>query len=104
MYLFIAHPGTQHSEKMVCLEGTIPVNYKGTLLCNKKFYNYLWTIGANYNIPITIWIPKQFPKVPPIPRVTPTATMSIKPSKYVDNSGTVFLPYLHEWTRVSAYD
>lgn len=58
-------------------------------------------IGSNYNIPITIWLPKQFPKIPPIPRVTPTANMSIKPSKYVDNSGTVYLPYLHEWTRVS---
>ncbi|KAI6658119.1 hypothetical protein LOD99_15832 [Oopsacas minuta] len=81
-----AHAGTHMTERMVCLEGTIPVNYK----------------GARYNIPITIWLPKQFPKVPPIPRVTPTAAMSIKPSKYVDNGGTVFLPYLHEWSRGSS--
>lgn len=63
------------------LEGTIPVNYKGSF----------------YNIPVCIWLMDTHPKNAPLCFVKPTADMSIKVSKYVDSNGKVYLPYLHEW-------
>ncbi|XP_032519939.1 tumor susceptibility gene 101 protein [Danaus plexippus] len=63
------------------LEGTIPVNYK----------------GAYYNIPICIWLMDTHPQNAPLCFVKPTPDMSIKVSKYVDNNGKIYLPYLHEW-------
>ncbi|CAH2089741.1 unnamed protein product [Euphydryas editha] len=63
------------------LEGTIPVNYKGSF----------------YNIPVCIWLMDTHPKNAPLCFVKPTPDMSIKVSKYVDSNGKVYLPYLHEW-------
>ncbi|CAG4947858.1 unnamed protein product [Colias eurytheme] len=63
------------------LEGTIPVNYK----------------GSYYNIPVCIWLMDTHPQNAPLCFVKPTPDMSIKVSKYVDSNGKVYLPYLHEW-------
>lgn len=60
-------------------------------------------VGSVYNIPICIWLMDTHPDVPPICYVKPTADMHVKISMYVDHSGKIYLPYLHDWNRVSFY-
>ncbi|XP_056631868.1 tumor susceptibility gene 101 protein isoform X2 [Diorhabda sublineata] len=67
--------------ELVNLSGTIPVRYKGNL----------------YNIPICIWLMDTHPLNAPICYVKPTMDMSIKVSMFVDQSGKIYLPYLHDW-------
>lgn len=67
---------------MINIYGTIPVPYK----------------GQNYNIPVSVWILDSHPYHAPICFVKPTAEMQIKVSKHVDQSGQIYLPYLHEWS------
>ncbi|XP_022085685.1 tumor susceptibility gene 101 protein-like isoform X2 [Acanthaster planci] len=55
------------------------------------------TYGTSYNIPICIWVMETHPYNPPLCFVKPTKDMLIKPSKYVDANGKVYLPYLHDW-------
>lgn len=76
---FVFNNGVQ--KDLLNLEGTIPVNYK----------------GSYYNIPVCIWLMDTHPQNAPLCFVKPTPDMSIKVSRYVDNSGKVYLPYLHEW-------
>jgi hypothetical protein len=65
------------------LRGTVPIYYK----------------GAQYNIPVCIWIPEAYPHAPPVCYVTPTHDMCVKPKhRHVDTHGMVYLPYLNEWT------
>jgi len=55
--------------------------------------------GATYNIPLSLWIPYNFPDGPPICFVTPTHDMAIKPRhKHVSSQGMVYLPYLSKWS------
>lgn len=68
-------------KELLCIEGTIPVYYKGN----------------TYNIPVCIWLMDTHPDNPPLCFVKPTPDMLIKPSKYVDNNGRIYLPYLHDW-------
>jgi ESCRT-I complex subunit TSG101 len=72
-------------EELACLRGTIPVHFK----------------GSQYNIPVNIFLSKDYPHHCPTCMVTPTPDMVIKPSQYIDAKGMVFLPYLHEWNHVS---
>lgn len=74
------------SKKLVQLEGTIPVTYKGNL----------------YNIPISLWIQQEHPYNPPMVFVKPTSTMQIKPSQHVDANGKVDIPVLREWRHPSS--
>lgn len=76
---FVFNSGSR--KELLNIEGTIPVNYK----------------GAFYNIPVSIWLMDTHPQNAPLAFVKPTKDMSIKISKYVDNNGKVYLPYLHEW-------
>ncbi|KAK3696962.1 hypothetical protein RRG08_023153 [Elysia crispata] len=76
---FVFNDGSQ--KKLVQLEGTIPVTYKGNL----------------YNIPISLWIQDTHPYNPPMVFVKPTSTMQIKPSQHVDANGKVDIPVLREW-------
>ncbi|CAH1798904.1 unnamed protein product [Owenia fusiformis] len=76
---FVFNDGSRR--ELLCLEGTIPVNYK----------------GATYNIPVCLWLLESHPYNPPMVFVKPTSTMQIKQGKHVDTNGRVFLPYLHEW-------
>ncbi|ESO02994.1 hypothetical protein HELRODRAFT_185660 [Helobdella robusta] len=69
------------SKDLVCLEGTIPVSYKGKM----------------YNIPICIYLMETHPYNPPMIYVKPTQSMQIRQGKHVDANGRVYLPYLHEW-------
>ncbi|XP_071943411.1 tumor susceptibility gene 101 protein-like isoform X2 [Antedon mediterranea] len=66
---------------LLCIDGTIPVHYK----------------GAKYNIPVCIYVMDTHPYNPPMCFVRPTKDMLIKPSKNVDANGRIYLPYLHEW-------
>lgn len=67
---------------LLCFSGTIPVVFK----------------SVTYNIPICIWIPQQYPYVPPYVYVTPTANMVIRPNNHVDQVGKVYHGYLHTWS------
>ncbi|XP_072034169.1 uncharacterized protein [Amphiura filiformis] len=67
--------------ELLCIEGTIPVYYKGN----------------TYNIPVVIWLMDTHPDNPPLCFVKPTPDMLIKPSKYVDANGRIYLPYLKDW-------
>ena len=57
--------------------------------------------GNTYNIPVCIWLMDTHPDNPPLCFVKPTPDMLIKPSKYVDANGRIYLPYLHDWKYVS---
>jgi len=70
------------SLKLLYLEGTIPITYK----------------GGQYNIPVTVYLDPPYPAVPPRCFVTPTATMGIKPSHpCVSAEGRVGLSAINEW-------
>lgn len=73
-------------KELFCLDGTIPVNYK----------------GMTYNIPVCIWLLDTHPYNSPMCYVKPTSYMQIKVSRHVDQTGRVFLPYLHEWNPSSS--
>ncbi|KAF0303824.1 Tsg101 [Amphibalanus amphitrite] len=81
---FVFDDGTR--QELCCLEGTIPVQYK----------------GSTYNIPLCIWLMQQHPLVAPLVFVKPTADMQIKVSKHVDYNGKVYLPYLSDWSQASS--
>ena len=74
-----------------------------TINDNKKLIFSYYVIGSSYNIPIVVWLQKTHPQDSPIVYVTPTPGMRINPSRYVDGSGRVYLPYLTEWTLVYTY-
>ena len=57
-------------------------------------------LGTTYNIPIVLWLQKTHPQHNPIAYVTPTPDMCINPSRYVDASGRIYLPYISEWKQV----
>jgi len=63
------------------MEGTVPINFR----------------GQQYNIPVNIWLHRNYPLSPPTNFVIPTTTMIVKPSKHVDSNGRLYMPYLHHW-------
>lgn len=68
--------------KLVLLTGTIPIYY----------------FGAQYNIPIDLFITERYPNLPPIIFVRPTSSMHLKPQHpNVDSEGKVSIPYLTYW-------
>jgi len=77
---FIFNDGVHRD--LLNIYGTIPVPYK----------------GQNYNIPVSLWLLDTHPFNAPICYVKPTPDMQIKVSKYVDQSGKIYLPYLHDWS------
>lgn len=69
------------TKKLLNLQGTIPVVYKGT----------------TYHIPVCIWIVDTHPNNAPMCFVKPTADMHIRVSRFCDHNGKIYLPYLHDW-------
>lgn len=69
------------NKELLCLTGTVPVNFRGNV----------------YNIPICLWLLDTYPYNPPICFVKPTSAMMIRTGKHVDANGKIYLPYLHEW-------
>ena len=55
----------------------------------------------SYNIPVGIYLHKDYPYQCPYCQVQPTPDMMISPSKYVNQQGVIFLPYLQDWNHVS---
>lgn len=65
------------SKDLVCLKGTIPINYR----------------GSTYNIPVCIWVQERHPFIPPLCYVEPTAEMEVNPGRHVDLSGRIYLQF-----------
>ena len=69
------------------LSGVVPITYH----------------GANYNIPVTMYIDPPYPNQPPRVFVTPTSDMVIRPNhQSVDANGRVYLPQLSQWNSASS--
>ncbi|KAK9248783.1 UEV domain-containing protein [Lipomyces tetrasporus] len=70
-----------NSQLLLNFHGTIPTTFR----------------SAVYNIPVSIWIPHEYPFAAPFAFVTPTASMSLRPGNHVDTNGRVYHPYLSYW-------
>ena len=69
------------SQLLLRLTGTVPIVYH----------------GATYHIPTDFWIPRAYPREPPIVYVVPTQGMAVRRSEYVEPSGRVWPAYAREW-------
>lgn len=89
-----ANDGSSHN--LLCLAGTIPILFR----------------GIQYNIPMIIWLVKNYPRSPPFCYVLPTNGMQItvvlliecivdmvikENHKHVDKNGLCYFPYLSAW-------
>ncbi|KAJ8700187.1 Suppressor protein stp22 of temperature-sensitive alpha-factor receptor and arginine permease [Pleurotus ostreatus] len=70
---------------LLCLHGLLPITYR----------------QASYNIQISVWINRDYPRHPPIAYVVPTSDMFVKAGKFVDVSGRCNLEYMQQWERKS---
>lgn len=73
------------SQLLLCLHGLLPISFR----------------GAAYNIPIAIWVPREYPRIPPLAYVVPTSDMLVRAGPEMDVSGRSFLQYLRHWERKS---
>ncbi|KAI8370042.1 UEV domain-containing protein [Choanephora cucurbitarum] len=71
-----------HTQLLLCLHGTIPITYR----------------SIPYNIPVAFWIPREYPKIAPIPYVKPTSSMLIREGRHVDKSGMCYHHYRSSWS------
>lgn len=71
------------TQLLLCVHGLLPISFR----------------NASYNIPIAVWITRDYPKQPPITFVVPTNDMLVKPGKYLDVSGRCNIDYLQHWER-----
>jgi len=77
---YVFNDGKQ--QKLFKLSGTIPIQYRSN----------------QYNIPVALWLPLNFPTQCPICYVTPVSGMKIKPKHmHVDSQGLIYHPFLHSW-------
>ncbi|KAK0450824.1 UEV-domain-containing protein [Armillaria borealis] len=73
------------TQLLLCLHGLIPISYR----------------GASYNIPVAIWLTRDYPAQPPIVYVVPTSDMLVKAGKCIDVSGRCNIEYTQNWSRKS---
>ena len=73
------------AQLLICIHGLIPITYR----------------QSTYNIPIAIWITRDYPREPPIVYVVPTGDMLVKPGNHVDVSGRSNIEYMQNWERKS---
>jgi ESCRT-I complex subunit TSG101 len=66
---------------LVLLYGTLPINFK----------------GATYHIPVHIWIPHEYPRMPPLAFVVPTKDMGVRKGREVEPSGRVTEAVVQTW-------
>jgi ESCRT-I complex subunit TSG101 len=71
------------TQLLLCVHGLLPISFR----------------NASYNIPVAVWITRDYPKQPPITFVVPTNDMLVKPGKYLDVSGRCNIDYLQHWER-----
>ncbi|ANZ74813.1 BA75_00129T0 [Komagataella pastoris] len=61
--------------------------------------------NMTYEVPITIWIPLDYPNSHPIIYVTPSnETHVLNPNNYVDANGKVYHPFISQWHSVYGAD
>lgn len=82
---FNVHPAYDdgRTQLLLCIHGVLPITFR----------------NASYNIPMAFWIPRDYPKLPPIAYVVPTIDMLVKPGRYVDVSGRCNPDYVRNWER-----
>ncbi|KAG6330299.1 hypothetical protein ID866_8789 [Astraeus odoratus] len=73
------------TQLLLCVHGLLPICFRGT----------------TYNIPIAVWITRDYPRKPPIAYVVPNQDMLVRPSRYVDVSGRCDIDYVQAWERKS---
>ncbi|KAL5635666.1 hypothetical protein ACGC1H_004462 [Rhizoctonia solani] len=73
------------AQLLLCVHGLIPITFR----------------QATYNIPIAIWLPLEYPRLPPLVYVVPTSDMLVKSGRNVDPSGECTFDYLDNWRRKS---
>lgn len=71
------------TQLLLCIHGLLPIAYR----------------QASYHIPIAIWLPRQYPREPPLSFVVPTADMLVRSSKYIDVSGLCRIDYVLNWEK-----
>ncbi|KAF9532944.1 UEV domain-containing protein [Crepidotus variabilis] len=71
------------TQLLLCVHGLLPITYR----------------GSSYNIPMALWVPREYPRLPPISYVVPTNDMLVKSGKYVDVSGRCNIEYIQHWER-----
>ncbi|KAI0781019.1 UEV domain-containing protein [Trametes elegans] len=71
------------TQLLLCLHGLLPISFR----------------GASYNIPIAVWIPREYPRTPPLAYVVPTTDMLVRPGPDMDMSGRCLIPYVRNWER-----
>ncbi|KAG8217484.1 hypothetical protein J3R82DRAFT_5629 [Butyriboletus roseoflavus] len=69
------------AQLLLCIHGLLPISFR----------------GSSYNIPIAIWLTKDYPRHPPIVYVVPTNDMLVRPSKHIDLSGRCTIQYIRDW-------
>ncbi|WVN85480.1 uncharacterized protein L203_100626 [Cryptococcus depauperatus CBS 7841] len=72
-----------HTALLLLLYGTLPITYR----------------GATYQIPMHLWIPHEYPRLPPLVFVMPTKEMGIRKSREVEPSGHIREQVMNEWWR-----
>jgi ESCRT-I complex subunit TSG101 len=71
------------AQLLLCLHGLLPISYR----------------GASYNIPLAVWVVREYPRQPPVVYVVPTSDMLVRPGRYLDVSGRCSHDYLQNWQR-----
>jgi len=75
--------GAYHPSVLV-FQGTIAMTYRNN----------------QYNIPVDIYLPPQYPVRPPVCFVRPVENMVIKENhRHVGSDGMIYMPYLHTWNQ-----
>ncbi|KAF5330784.1 hypothetical protein D9619_005547 [Psilocybe cf. subviscida] len=71
------------TQLLLCLHGLLPIVFR----------------AASYNIPVALWIPRDYPRDVPLVYVVPTQHMLVKPGRHVDPSGRTTIDYISHWHR-----
>ena len=66
---------------LLLLHGTLPITFR----------------GATYQIPIHIWVPIEYPRMPPIAFVVPTKEMGVRKGREVEPGGRVTESVVEMW-------
>ncbi|KAJ7685150.1 UEV domain-containing protein [Mycena polygramma] len=73
------------TQLLLCVHGLLPISFR----------------AASYNIPIAVWLTRDYPREPPLPYVVPTTDMLVKPGPHLDVSGRSSIDYVAQWARKS---
>ena len=78
------------STEMLKLQGLLPITFRG-VQCGLYYRR---------NIPVCVWITKNYPQTPPIPYVQPTADMDVVTGhQHVGRDGMCYFPYCNQWNQ-----